>query len=1634
MHPEPEPDSRNVPSKALSVDSYQDNSGSPASLWEDVEEITVRSSGQRITTPDRYRTLILNKDQMRALLLTSPLEFTPDARSREVKIPLPKPDGTTAWFRIVESPIMDPDLAVKYPEFRTYAGQGIDDPTATVRFDMSPDGFHAQILSPGDRWYIEPYFHLHESDSHHISFFRKDLSNEGVAFVEQFVPNESGTSAPEQGEIASASVAQPSSQLRIHRIAIAATSGYSTLHGGTPPFSINQQYENVRQSIVRAINFISGIYEKEVGVRFIEAPNSDLLIFLNNVNRNGTPDPYIGAMTNNVLINQNQRTIDNLISNQNYDLGHLFHTFRFNDGVAGIGVVGLPGQKARAATGTTTTFSAVFWVDFVSHEIGHQYSADHTWNGQNQDCAPSDWAGQPSSVEPGSGSTIMGYAGICGSDDVQPHTDPYFHARSRSQILNWITGSNPGNISGSTTPNNVPTAAAGNDYTIPAITPFELTGQGTDSDAGDVLTYAWEQMDVGVQRALNTPWPGNGPTFRSLPPDTGNVRVFPDFEQILANDTNADSGTCPALPGGLACFSEFLPTVSGTLNFRLTVRDNHSGGGGAASDDMIVTVNNTGAPFRVTYPDTAISWNGGEQETVTWDVANTNNAPISCSNVNIRLSTDFGQTFPTQLAGNSPNDGNEQITVPQIETSGARVRIECAGNIFFDISNRDFTIAPTCSPNPVLSADGNTCEDTSNTDPAYKYTVIAASDGSDIRNFSRTVSQNNKGTVAFIAESAVGSENWSSLRKGDGKSAATLVASSSSHRIFSFGIQINDSNQIIAHDTQPGTDTSLTHIRLWNANDGMLDVWGDVASGQYLNIGTQFDAVFSWPVVSNTHIEVYGAYNSHSFQTCPELCLIVGASPYAIEAMPRPMIADSTVTVWTQSIQNDPNLAQLIIVNDREALNDQDTRISRNFTNFGKAPGISDDAAAIVFYAVLSEFNAQQFGITPGPGIFALIETKSDYKLVRIAGLHGNGQLDPGETWTDSNSNGVVDAGEDDGLFIDFNIDTRVAVNNTDGEKQRVATVTFQADNRKGKGGLYASRIAIDYDDNRVFVLPPTAVVEMDQTLPGIGGTVEDFETYDPVNTRGQIAFWLRTSAGEFVVRAEPNIAPLIFVPGLMGSYLYDRDIDSELWPTNFQSQYGRLSLHPNDPQHNIIATDALREVNIPVSIPLFGGLWTHSETVNQSVYTSLLNSLFRRGGYLEYDVDDQPERRTSAGCDIEQADSRPSLFVFAYDWRQDIGHIAPLLADYIECIRKLYDDDTEMNVHILAHSMGGLVARRYILDKPSTQKVEKVVTIGVPWLGTPQAAYALATGNGLGPRQHYLIGFNAFRYLIQSFPGTHQLLPGPAYFDLNEGYQSPFVEAGWDINENGTSRERYDFSAFAALYDERYGADNFMPGTTTGDFHLAQTGNGQQDDWQADGPDIKYYHVIGIQPGDNTLTQIEAVAKQRCTLSGGTPHTCSTKLYLSPHYGRGDGTVPIQSATRQSYGYDLNAASANLLFVMDGSSASEHIGLTQNPHVQDYTLNKFLPFKTPSQASTPSQRAAPTPQSHYLTAYGVDMIFVTDQTGASSGIEPNAMIDDAAGASVLQLGDGALQAVLRARQEITSRGVDWVSDASWRG
>jgi hypothetical protein len=579
-------------------------------------------------------------------------------------VSFPYADGTLHQFTAKRNQTMHPTYNSKFPELITLDAYASDGSGAYGKWDITPTGLHAMIFIPGQSTlFIDPMFE--GNNEYYIVYRKRDFITDKIiqCDVENF--DEAKPSQTNKSMFGTC-------ELRTYRLAVSATAEYTTFHGGTVALAAAAQ--------VVTMNRVNGVYEKDIAITMVIIPNNNSLIYTS-----AATDPYTNG-TPGTMINQNQTNVDAVIGSSNYDIGHVFGTN--SGGLAGLGVVCTGGQKARGVTGSGAPIGDPFDIDYVAHEMGHQFGGNHT---QNNNCNSVAAARR----EPGSASTIMGYAGIC-APNVQNNSDDYFHGYNLQEISNEIL-SNGHQCEVITALNNTPpviNSTSGN-IVVPISTPFILTANATDVD-GDVLSYLWEQMDNEATTQPPVATATGGPNFRSFDPTLDSNRYFPNLSSLASNGP----------------FTwEVLPSVARVMDFRLTVKDNHAVGTCNDYIDLTVTTNASAGPFVVTYPSaTGITWVGGSTQTVTWSIANTNVAPINCTDVRILLSVDGGQTYPYVLASTTANDGTESISCPNVSTNTARVMVMSGAQTFFDISNNNFTITCGTTQTPVFNALPVACQ------------------------------------------------------------------------------------------------------------------------------------------------------------------------------------------------------------------------------------------------------------------------------------------------------------------------------------------------------------------------------------------------------------------------------------------------------------------------------------------------------------------------------------------------------------------------------------------------------------------------------------------------------------------------------------------------------------------------------------------------------------------------------------------------------------------------------------------------------------------------------------------------------------------------------------------------------------
>ncbi|MFV8324503.1 reprolysin-like metallopeptidase [Flavobacterium sp. ZS1P14] len=644
----------------LSSSLIHAQNGSP---WKRIDQNKIAASDRIVAKPSADNELLFKLDEVAIKQSLEPLHNKASKENR-IEISIPNTNGVLEKFSVWESSNFEPELQAKYQDIRAYAGIGITDRNASLYFSFSPQGIQTMILR-GDSGseFIEQdakdktVYVLFNSKNRTRGSLPFTCKTEDVALNKQLLNKTNKISASNR-------------LFKTLRLALSCTGEYTAFFGGTKLGALG----GMNATLTR----VNGIFNKDLAVKLILIANDDLVIYTNAVT-----DPYDDATAGagGTWNQQLQTTLTSTIGEGSYDIGHLFGATGGGGNSGCIGCVCVsPTVAAPLAKGSAFTSPSdskpqgdTFDIDFVAHEMGHQLGANHTFSYELE--------GTGVCVEPGSGSTIMGYAGIT-DYNVQANSDDYFAYASIKQIQD--------NLSSKTCPtstavtNSPPVISAGSDWTIPNGTAFKLAGTGSDIN-GDTLTYCWEQNDSATSasgaNSIALPTKVDGPLFRSMYPSSSPIRYMPAYSTVLSSK--------------LTTAWESVSTIARTLHFTLTGRDNVDAAVGTAqtsTDEMIVNVSGAVGPFAVTSQNTEnLSWFQGTTQTVTWSV-NGSNTLAGSGNVNIKLSTDGGLTFPTILALATANDGSEVITVPNITAQNCRILIEPTANIYYALNSKSFAI------------------------------------------------------------------------------------------------------------------------------------------------------------------------------------------------------------------------------------------------------------------------------------------------------------------------------------------------------------------------------------------------------------------------------------------------------------------------------------------------------------------------------------------------------------------------------------------------------------------------------------------------------------------------------------------------------------------------------------------------------------------------------------------------------------------------------------------------------------------------------------------------------------------------------------------------------------------------------
>ena len=698
-------------------------------------KLTTDKSVARLSFPKQFDLYELNLQNIKQTLLATQNRVP----GQKVIITLPNTEGKLEQFEMFEASNFEADLQAQFPEIRAYSGQGITDKYATLKLSISPQGIQTMVFrtdKPNE--FMEPY-----SQDHRVYAVFKSQREKGK------LPWRCSTKDAEMFDGISGKVKDFNGKfsdgtMRTMRLAQSVTAEYSNYFGATSAAQVGLVLTAINNTLTRC----NGVYEKDLGLHLNLVAQSTNVIYYNPAT-----DPYSDAAAGSggAWNAELQNTLSSSLTgpatslaanNAAYDIGHLFGA---SGGGGNAGCIGCVCDNDTASTSDTEKGSGFtspadgipsgdnFDIDYVVHEVGHQLGGNHTFSMNNE--------GTGVNMEVGSGITIMGYAGIT-AQDVAPHSIDIYHASSIAQIQTNLTGKTCPVSTNITANNATPVVNAGADYTIPISTPFMLTGSATDANAGDALTYSWEQYDnasaaqTGANSAASAT-KATGPNWRNYAQSASPIRYFPTLSSVL-NGSTTTAGTDITV--------EALSSVARTLNFRLTVRDNAAFSSSVPVkvaqtnfDNMVVTVDATRGPLTVTSQNTAgISWNLGSTQTITWNVNNTNTS-AGGANVDILLSTDGGLTYPTVLVAGTPNDGSQTITAPMVAAQQCRVMVKASGNIFFNVNTQTFALGYTVT---------TTCNTYTNSTPlAIPDGVAANSPGAVVSN---TISVPDTGNISDV--------------------------------------------------------------------------------------------------------------------------------------------------------------------------------------------------------------------------------------------------------------------------------------------------------------------------------------------------------------------------------------------------------------------------------------------------------------------------------------------------------------------------------------------------------------------------------------------------------------------------------------------------------------------------------------------------------------------------------------------------------------------------------------------------------------------------------------------------------------------------------------------------------------------
>lgn len=635
-------------------------------------EISEKDKFIRLHEPSTYKLYTVNVSELLTLAKQAP-ELSNNQSN--IVLRLPDADGNLTSFWLYNNAVMEKELAEKVSNIRSLKAVAVEDKLHSINISISDIfGLHGMgMKNDGRIYYIDNY----TNDLKTVAIYDRSSLELPKSNFTCLTPGDAFDAIASKGTpIHTMSL---DNQRRTYRLALACTIEYAAYHiNNAPPGTPNATTDQKKDIVLAAMNVtltrLNQIFERELNVHLNLISNNKNIIFI-------TSDNFTNNDAN-ALINESQSVITSTIGTGNFDIGHTFSTG--GGGLASLGSVCGTQSKASGITGSSSPVGDAYDVDYVAHEMGHQFGANHTFNNSCQTNRNNNTA-----MEVGSGSTIMSYAGIC-SPNVQMNVDAYYHYISIKEIQSFLTTATCAQQT--TITNSAPVVTPLQAKTIPYGTPFILSTSATDAD-NDKLTYTFEQINTQIATQPPTATATTGPVFRSIAPTTKNYRSFPSESTVLSGTTASN--------GIVSSQWERLAVNARNYSFVATVRDNNPSGGRVVyTQPVIITVAGTG-PFVITSPSNnpttaAPLWHTGSSQTITWNVGGTTANNINTSNVNILISTDAGASY-TILASNVPNNGSANVTIPTtlINTYEGRIKIEAVGNIFYTVSKRIIIWDPT---------------------------------------------------------------------------------------------------------------------------------------------------------------------------------------------------------------------------------------------------------------------------------------------------------------------------------------------------------------------------------------------------------------------------------------------------------------------------------------------------------------------------------------------------------------------------------------------------------------------------------------------------------------------------------------------------------------------------------------------------------------------------------------------------------------------------------------------------------------------------------------------------------------------------------------------------------------------------